>query len=73
MILDTPSDGRYRQTSKEINANANTSCARVLNHGSHLVREFLSDWKSSGILPKILEKSGNFDTGKVMEIWQSEN
>ena len=27
MVLDIPSDGRYRQTLKEINANANTRCA----------------------------------------------
>ena len=32
MVLGTPSDGKYRQTSKEINANANVNarCARAL-------------------------------------------
>ena len=32
MVLDTPSDGRYRQTSKKSNANANANarCARAL-------------------------------------------
>ena len=32
VVLDTPSNGRYRQTSEEINANANSNarCARAL-------------------------------------------
>ena len=45
-------------------------------HGSHIFgltnfpreyREFWTDWKSQGILPKILDKRGNFtqNTGKV--------
>ena len=33
VVLDTPSDGRYQQTSKEINAKTNTTarCARALS------------------------------------------
>ena len=62
---------------------------RIKVHGSHKnwktrkngktfssqgkVREFWTDWKSQGILPKVLEKCGNFtkNTGKVKGILAS--